>query len=133
MGQSYTGALIAITKRSELRLYEESGEVLDARLSDVLLEDIFYKNSPLHDGAVLIKDNRIYAARCVLPITKNDNFPQDYGLRHRAAVGLSEVTDAIAIVVSEQTGKLAYAKAGELYRDVSPSMLKDFLEEEYNA
>ena len=109
-----------------------TGELIDAKISEQLIENIFFKNSPLHDGAIIISGNRIKAARCVLPLTKNDNFPTTYGLRHRAAVGVTENTDAIAITVSEQTGDLAYAKNGNLYTKIKPDALKVFLEMEFS-
>jgi DNA integrity scanning protein DisA with diadenylate cyclase activity len=86
----------------------------------------------LHDGAVVIVNNRIRAARCILPVSGNRNISHDLGLRHRSAMGITEQSDAIAIVVSEQTGKISYCKKGELTLDIQPSQLKDFLEEEFN-
>jgi DNA integrity scanning protein DisA with diadenylate cyclase activity len=93
-----------------------------------MLENIFYKNSPLHDGAVIIKDNRIVAARCVLPVTEKENFPAHYGMRHRAAVGITENTDALAITVSEQTGSISLTFAGEINPQLSKEKLKFLLE-----
>jgi uncharacterized protein (TIGR00159 family) len=132
LSNSKTGAIIVVARRNELRQFSETGLVIDAELSEALLENIFYKNTPLHDGAVIIMRNKIHAARCVLPITKNANFPPDYGLRHRAAVGVTERSDAVAIVVSEQTGQIAYSEEGRLTTKVTASQLKDFLEEEFN-
>ena len=91
-------------------------------------ENIFYKNSPLHDGAVIIKDNRIVAARCVLPVTEKENFPAHYGMRHRAAVGITENTDALAISVSEQTGAISLTYSGEINPQLSKEKLKFMLE-----
>jgi DNA integrity scanning protein DisA with diadenylate cyclase activity len=126
------GAIIVVAKHNELRQFSETGVLIDAKLSDFLLENIFFKNNPLHDGAVIILRNKIHAARCVLPLTKNTNFPEDYGLRHRAAVGLTEISDAVAIVVSEQTGEIAFSKETRLFIHVTVSQLKNFLEQEFN-
>ena len=130
MADSKTGALIVVTKRNELRPYIETGEIIDAKISSSLLENLFYKNSPLHDGAIIITDNQIKAAGCVLPVSNNSEIPQRLGLRHRAGVGITEVSDCIAIIVSEQTGRLSYAKEGHLTTKVQPAQLKDFLEKE---
>jgi len=127
MAQFKTGALIVITHRSELKYYVNSGVVLNAQLSADLLESIFFKNNPLHDGAVIIYGDRIRAAKCVLPLTENNNFPNALGLRHRAAVGITEQSDAVAICVSEQTGEIAFAKNGELKQNISPSTLIELL------
>jgi len=123
------GALIILTRRHELRIIKDTGQYLNADISVELLENIFYPNSPLHDGAVIISGNKIEAARCILPISKSPRLTASTGLRHRAAVGVTEQSDAIAIVVSEQTGKIAYAEGGELTRNVQPSVLRDFLED----
>lgn len=128
-----TGALIVLTKSNDLSFYLETGELLDARVSDQLLENIFFKNSPLHDGAVIITNNRIKAARCVLPVSENTSIPVSLGLRHRAAAGISEVSDAIAIVVSEQTGNISIAMHGEIKRNLKPLQLKEFLVKEFGA
>lgn len=133
MSNTKTGALIVLGKINELSEVVETGEIIDARISEQLLENIFYKNSPLHDGAVVIAANRIRAASCILPVSKNDTIPAQAGLRHRAAVGVTEKTDAIAIVVSEQTGTISWCKAGQLNSDIQPSKLKNLLEEEFNV
>ncbi len=132
MGNTRTGALIVCAKLNELQSFAENGVILDALISGPLIQNIFYKNNPLHDGAVILIKNRIKAARCVLPITKNEDFPADYGLRHRAAAGITEISDAVAVIVSEQTGEIAYSKAGEIITKVSPAKLKNLLEEEFN-
>ncbi len=131
MADSKTGALIVIARRNELKQFSETGDILDARISNLLLENIFYKNSPLHDGAVIILENRIKAARCILPVSSNQKLPDNLGLRHRAAVGVSEQSDAIAIVVSEQSGKISLSKAGILIPNIEPSKIKTFLEKEF--
>jgi len=131
MSETLTGALIVITRDNELLEVLESGERIDGIISAPLIESIFYKNNPLHDGAMIITNNKIVSARCVLPVTKNPNFPADYGLRHRAAMGLSENTDALTIIVSEQTGKFAYTDKGELHTKVPISEIKEKLEQEF--
>ncbi len=123
------GALIIITRQHELGIIKETGQYINADISVELLENIFFKNSPLHDGAVLISGNKIEAARCILPVSKSPNLTANLGLRHRAAVGVTEQSDAIAIIVSEQTGKISYAENGELVRNIQPATLRDFLEE----
>lgn len=127
------GALIIITRQHELRGIKDTGQYLNADISVDLLENIFFPNSPLHDGAVMISGNKIVAVRCILPISKRQDFTANIGLRHRAAVGITEQSDAIAIVVSEQTGKISYAEGGELIRNVQPSALRDFLEARMQA
>ncbi len=133
MAQTLTGAIIVLTRDSNLKFYISTGEVIEADTTAKLLESIFYKNSPLHDGSVIISGNRIKAARCVLPVTDKDDFPAHLGMRHRAAVGLSESTDAIAIVVSEQTGGISIAHEGDLDYDISPKKLRDFLEKAFGT
>ncbi len=130
MADSKSGALLVITKRNELRPYLETGEIIDAKISSSLLENLFFKNSPLHDGAAIVTDNQVKAAGCILPVSNNSELPPRLGLRHRAGVGITEVSDCIAIIVSEQTGQLSYAKDGILTSKVKPAKLKDFLEEE---
>lgn len=120
MGVSYTGALIVFSKSSELKFYAESGDMLDAQISKRLLLSIFNKNSPLHDGAVIIHKGRIKAARCILPVSENDTLPANYGLRHRAALGMSETTDTLVMAVSEETGNISIARGGIIYTDLTP-------------
>lgn len=128
MSAGNTGALIVIARKSDLKFYINTGEMVDASLSSRMLENIFYKNSPLHDGAVIIQDNRIVAARCVLPVSEKEDFPAYYGMRHRAAVGVTEHTDAIAIAVSEQTGEVSLTIHGEIQADLTRERLKYLLE-----
>lgn len=132
MSETLTGALIVITRENKLEEIVDTGEEINADISAALIESIFYKNNPLHDGAMIISDNKIKAARCVLPVTKRLDFPADYGLRHRAAMGISESTDAFTVVVSEQTGKFAYTDKGELFTNVSAAELKEVLEKEFS-
>jgi len=128
MADTRTGALIVIARENELIPFIETGQAVEAKVSEVLLETIFFKNSPLHDGAVIISGERIRAARCILPVSNKSSIPSRFGLRHRAAVGITEKSDAIAIVVSEERGKIAYSHEGQLTENVSPSELSNFLE-----
>ena len=128
MSFTKTGALIIIARKSDLKFFIATGDVVDSGLTSRMLENIFYKNSPLHDGAVIIHDNRIIAARCVLPVTEKENFPAHYGMRHRAAVGITENTDALAITVSEQTGSVSLTIHGEIKPDLTKEKLLYLLE-----
>ena len=113
MGTTKTGALIVIKRNTSLDFVKTSGDSMDITINIPILESIFYKNSPLHDGAMIIEDNTIVATRAILPVTNGSSIPLRFGLRHRAAVGISEKTDAVALVVSEETGSLSYIKNGE--------------------
>lgn len=128
MSETKTGALIIIGRRSDLKFFISTGDIVDSGLSSRMLENIFYKNSPLHDGAVIIIENRIIAARCVLPVTEKENFPAHYGMRHRAAVGITENTDALAITVSEQTGAVSLTIHGDIKADLTREKLTHLLE-----
>ncbi len=128
MAKSKTGALVVIARKSELTVYAETGDSLNAETSSRLIESIFNKESPLHDGALIINGDRIVAARCVLPVSENLNLPPNYGLRHRAALGLSENADALTIIVSEQTGKVSIAESGKLLTDVGAKELMSKLD-----
>ena len=114
MSESQTGALLVIQAQQELTAYEDTGEIVDAILSTRLIENIFFKNTPLHDGALIINNGRITAAACILPVSKRTDLPQSYGLRHRAALGLAEKSDALIIVISEETGKISIAKSDNI-------------------
>jgi uncharacterized protein (TIGR00159 family) len=131
LSQSKTGALIVIAKTSELRYYASTGISLDAELSDTLLEAVFFKNSPLHDGGVIIADNRIKAASCILPLSESITLSQQYGLRHRAGLGISEQTDALAVMVSEETGKVSVAEGGILDTEITISEFKSRLQKSF--
>ncbi|TGE21469.1 TIGR00159 family protein [Hymenobacter aquaticus] len=124
-----TGALIAFQMVSDLKFYGDSGDLIDATVSKRLLMSIFNKTSPLHDGAVIIAGNRIKAARCILPVSENPDVPASMGLRHRAAIGLTEVTDSVVLVVSEETGQISLVRGGEVYRNLSSSDLRARLNE----
>lgn len=126
MSHSKTGALIVFAGQQSLSEYADTGERLDAKISARLIENIFFKNTPLHDGALLIKDSQLLAAACILPVSKNQNIPKHYGLRHRAALGLAEKTDATAIVVSEETGRISVAQ-GEQIQEITEEQLLLYL------
>ena len=128
LARSKTGALIIIAHKNELKEIIRSGEKINGKISDALLETIFFKNTPLHDGAVVVVGNRIAAARCILPMTERTDLDPGLGLRHRAAVGVSEVTDALAIVVSEESGTISLAVQGELMTKISLIQLTTELE-----
>jgi len=113
---SKTGALLIFSRDTELKFYAETGDSLDSMVNKRLLISIFNKNSPLHDGAVIIHKGRIKAARCVLPVSENDHLPPTFGLRHRAAVGMSESTDTLVLAISEETGRLILARNGKFLR-----------------
>ena len=128
MSEKKIGALIVITRKSDLTLYAETGDILNAETSSRLIENIFFKNSPLHDGAIIIKNNLIHAARCILPVTERTNLPASYGLRHRAAIGITENTDAIVVIVSEETGATSFAVSGQVLEKITTLKLRELLE-----
>lgn len=127
MASKKIGALIVLGRKSSLDIYSEGGEKIDAIISAELLETIFFKNSPLHDGAVLIEDGKIFAARCPLPITDRVSLPPKYGMRHRAAIGISEHTDSLVVVVSEESGTITVADGGEVKENITPNDLRQIL------
>ena len=133
LGGSNTGALMVVSKNTELKFYAESGDRMDAILSKRLLLSIFNKYSPLHDGAVIIYEGKIVAARCILPVTERDNLPAQFGLRHRAAIGMSEQTDTLILVVSEETGQLSVVRNGRVFYNLAPQDIRkkinDYLSE----
>ena len=131
MSKKKTGALIVLAQKSELETVIESGDLIQGEVSHRLLETIFFKNTPLHDGAVVIKNRRVVAARCELPTTENVYLPAKYGMRHRAAVGLTEKTDALVLVVSEETGELSISFNGDLESGMKPEILKNRLMNEW--
>lgn len=114
MAKSKTGALIVLERNVTLENYEKSGDIIDAAVNSRLIENIFFKNSPLHDGAMIIANDRIKAAGCILPVSHDTDIPRALGLRHRSALGISQATDAVAIVVSEETGNISLAYRGNL-------------------
>ena len=125
--QDYTGALIIIERDTKIGDIVNTGTQMDATLSEELLGNIFTPKTPLHDGAVIIRNNIIKAAACYLPLTQNAGLSRDLGTRHRAALGITEVSDAIAVVVSEESGKISYAHNGGLTRNLTPDMLRKAL------
>jgi len=129
MASTRTGALIVIAKMARLENYVESGTAIDATLSSEIIETLFFKNSPLHDGAIIIRENSVVAGSCILPVSENKDLPKETGMRHRAAVGVTEDSDAIAIVVSEQTGLMSVAREGRLEKLDSALKLKALLRE----
>jgi len=130
MSSKKTGALIVIGRSGLLEQYSEGGEKLNANISASLLETIFTRNTPLHDGAVLIENGKIIAARCPLPITEQLNIADEYGMRHRAALGMTEHIDALVIVVSEETGKVSIADRGVIRSGISIKELRQILANE---
>ncbi len=131
MKKSRTGALLVFVKFYDDQLFANSSELIESRISKRLLESIFHKNSPLHDGAVVIAENKIKSASCILPLTLNENLPAHFGLRHRAGIGISENTDAVAVIVSEETGEIAYAKQGRVRMNVSFGELEKLLNKDF--
>jgi len=127
MAKRKEGALIAIEQTTPLDSFEETGEILNADISSRLIENIFFKNSPLHDGAMIISGKKIKAAGCILPVSQDQNIPKHLGLRHRSGLGLSQETDAKVIIVSEETGKISLAYRGELTLGISAEQLQQEL------
>lgn len=131
MSQTKTGALIVLRRKSNLNMYTDSAEVLKSNMSSRLITSIFNKTGPLHDGAIVIDRDQVIAARVILPVTDKPNLPPEYGLRHRAALGISEVTDSLVIVVSEETGQISIAENGILQKNIGINVLTQKLEEEF--
>lgn len=132
MSETKTGAIMVLTTNSDLKFYINTGDTINAKLSSRLIESIFFKNNPLHDGALIISDNVLMAARCVLPVTENPDFPPNLGMRHRAAVGITENSDAIVVIVSEQTGEISFSKEGQLKTNLTTDRLARLLEENFS-
>ncbi|MDD4747115.1 MAG: diadenylate cyclase CdaA [Salinivirgaceae bacterium] len=132
MAATKTGALIVISTYGQLHSITASGDMINADLSTRLLENIFFKNSPLHDGAVVIRDTKIIAARCILPLTKSTAVPASMGMRHRAAIGITETTNVFVIVVSEETGNISVFKSEQEFIDINAALLKSLLIEYLN-
>jgi uncharacterized protein (TIGR00159 family) len=130
MARSQIGALIVITKSLDEQIYIGNGETLNANISKRLIESVFSKSSPLHDGAIIICDNKIALASCVLPLTENTDLPDQFGLRHRSAMGITENSDAVAIVVSEETGQIAYSTKGKLKTNIKLEDLKTLIQKD---
>lgn len=127
LSENYIGGLIVVSKDSELKTYTSSGEVINADISSRLISNIFYKNSPLHDGALIIVKDKIKAVGCVLPVSQSVDIPKSMGLRHRAAIGITERTDSVVIIISEQTGEISVSKEGKIYKITTKEKLNMFL------
>ena len=130
MSKGKVGALIVIERLTPLDDIVETGDVIDANINQRLIENIFFKNSPLHDGAMVISKKRIRAAGCILPVSHNFDIPKELGLRHRAAMGISQDSDAIAVVVSEETGRISVALRGQFHLRLSAEQLESILTRE---
>ena len=130
MSRGKVGALIVIERLTPLDDIVETGDVIDANINQRLIENIFFKNSPLHDGAMVISKKRIRAAGCILPVSHNFDIPKELGLRHRAAMGISQDSDAIAVVVSEETGRISVALRGQFHLRLSAEQLESILTRE---
>lgn len=131
MSETKTGALIVLRHGSSLERYIETGDTLNASINRRLIENIFFKNTPLHDGAMILSADSILAARCTLPISENPKIPPQFGMRHKAAIGISEQTDASVIVVSEQTGEISFVERGELQHAIGLTTLRLAIENSY--
>lgn len=127
MSEQKTGALIVIARQDSLQHIIETGDTVDARISKRLLMNLFFKNSPLHDGAVVLHDNRIVAARCTLPLSSKAGIPARYGMRHKAAIGVTEESDARVVVVSEETGEISFVSDGQICTVRDADQLRDLL------
>ena len=124
MARSKTGALIVIERSVPLRSFAESGDIIDANINGRLIENIFFKNSPLHDGALIVSNGKLASAGCILPVSHDSSLPRYLGLRHRSALGIAQETDAVAIVVSEETGNISMAYKGEIRLKLSTTDLE---------
>jgi diadenylate cyclase len=131
LSKTKTGALIILEKETGLNEYIETGTQLDSRISSELLTNVFVPNTPLHDGALIIRKNRISAAGCFLPLTQNTNLSKELGTRHRAALGITEISDGLAIIVSEETGVISFAMEGNLSRYLDTKSLKEMVKNNY--
>ena len=130
MSEEKVGALIVFSREQHLDEYFKTGTIIDGQVTEQLLRNIFFKNSPLHDGAMIIRDGRVTAAGCVLPLSTNPNIPRSLGTRHHAAVGMSENSDAVVVIVSEETGTISVATGGILKRHLAPETLDRLLHNE---
>ncbi|MBR4659375.1 MAG: diadenylate cyclase CdaA [Clostridia bacterium] len=132
MSRRKVGALIVLERNTKLGDYVQTGTVIDAEITDALIENIFEPKTPLHDGAMIIRDERIYAAACVLPLFDDPNIARELGTRHRAALGISTVSDSITLVVSEETGTISFSQDGKLTRHVDHDTLEELLNDHFN-
>lgn len=131
MKKNRTGALIVFVKYFDQDIFANSGEMMNAKISKRLLESIFQKYSPLHDGAVIISENMIKCASCILPLTENDKLPPQFGLRHRAGIGVTESSEATALIISEETGEISYAQQGRVKMNISFADLERLLNKDF--
>jgi diadenylate cyclase len=130
LSKTFTGGIIVFTKSNDLDYYIQSGEQINASINSRLIESIFFKNNPLHDGALIITNRKMKAAACILPISNDQSIPKRMGLRHRAALGITDQSDAIAVILSEETGHISWAKNGKLTVNGKIEELEQFLAEE---
>lgn len=130
MAKERVGVLLVFERRTSLEEYFKTGTLIDAKVTDQLLRNLFFKNSPLHDGAVIIRHGRVAAAGCVLPLSENTHLSSDLGTRHRAGIGMSEASDAVVVIVSEETGTISVASGGMLKRHLAPQTLEKLLTNE---
>ena len=130
MSKERVGVLLVFERRTSLEEYFKTGTLIDAKVTDQLLRNLFFKNSPLHDGAVIIRHGRVAAAGCVLPLSENTHLSSDLGTRHRAGIGMSEASDAVVVIVSEETGTISVAIGGMLKRHLAPQTLEKLLTNE---
>ncbi|MBP3227818.1 MAG: diadenylate cyclase CdaA [Bacteroidaceae bacterium] len=131
MAKQKTGALIVIERGVGLKDEAQTGDPIDAAISSRLIENIFFKNSPLHDGALIISNHRLQAAACILPVSHNPAIPKNFGLRHRSGVGITEKSDALAIIVSEESGNISVAEQGRLTHSVTGEQLESLLQDKW--
>jgi diadenylate cyclase len=131
LSKSKTGALIVIARNSALQLYAETGDIINANTTTSMIEAIFFKSSPLHDGAIIIINDKIFAAKCILPVSQNLQIPSNLGMRHRAGMGMTEHNDSLVIIVSEETGYVSFAEYGQLTINVTLKALMKKLEKEF--
>jgi diadenylate cyclase len=131
MKKNRTGAIIVFVRYFDQDAFANSGEMMNAKISKRLLESIFQKHSPLHDGAVIISENMIKCASCILPLTENDKLPPQFGLRHRAGIGITESSEATALIVSEETGEISYAQQGKVKMNISFTDLERLLNKDF--
>ncbi|WP_291722740.1 diadenylate cyclase CdaA [Bernardetia sp.] len=133
MARTSTGALIVISRFDDMDKYAQTGDIIDAKISKRIISSIFFKNSPLHDGAAIFYKGRIMAARCRLPLSTNEQIPASLGMRHRAAIGMSEGTSTLILVVSEETGQISIVKNGKISKNLSPQQTRQMLNEYLSA
>ena len=132
MSKNKTGAIIVLKRTNTLDFILNEINLTQIRITPQVLESVFFKNSPLHDGAIIIENNTIVATRVILPVSESSDLPSSYGLRHRAALGITEKTDSIVVVISEQTGKIVYFKGGEFIKIKSREMLNELVIQDLN-